>query len=161
MLVQELGLIAKQEKKVYALYLQQAQRMTQKTTGASRPGGNMGDRGPGGGMYGRGMGGPGGGMHNRGMHAPGADMHPAEKPAGEDAVRKSSPARIEESDEEIATRNKKMKKILTPEQYGKWARWESEDQYRQMRNMWDEELKRTQPGEGNMKEENPRPSQRQ
>lgn len=155
LLAKELGLTAKQDKKVYKLYLSQAKQLSGETArpgsgsgasgGMGMPGGGPQD-GMGGGMgRGRGMqGGPPSGGGRGGM-GPGGDMGSregrrddmgqGEAPAMN--LRQGGAARVLESDKEIAARDKKMKKILSASQYGQWKRWETEDLSRHARRLLD------------------------
>ena len=135
-LTRELGLNAKQTKKVYKIYLKQARTLLGDMESRSFEGGGRppmgGPGGPGGfGGPGRpgGPGGPGGGMGPGGVR-PGL---PGEPPEGAPRMMPGGPA--EESEKELNARNKKMKKILSAEQYEKWRKIESQMEERRMREM--------------------------
>lgn len=137
----ELSLTDKQYKKVYKLYLKQAEQATAPISSQGKPmaqgmggprpggvrpgGGGMG--GPGGGMGGPGggMGGPGGGMGPGGGHGP-----------GQTGLQPRSDEPYFEAEKEIAARDKKMKRILSADQYAKWKPWEQRDLGAQMDRSW-------------------------
>ena len=125
-LTRELGLNAKQTKKVYKIYLKQAQTLLGNMESRSFEGGGrppMGGPGRPGGMRPGGAMGPGGGR-------PGMQV---ERPEGAPRMMPGGPA--EESEKELNARNKKMKKILSAEQYEKWRKLESQMEERRMRGM--------------------------
>ncbi len=127
----ELGLTKKQYKKAYKLFKKDFQyrqdameeKMSERPQGGpggmGGPGGGMG--GPGGGMGpgGMGMGGPGGGM---GMGGPGGmgapdGMEPGSRPEGGPGM---NPMDDVITEEYLEKQEKKLKKILTDEQYTAW-----------------------------------------
>ncbi|MDH6356250.1 hypothetical protein [Parabacteroides sp. PF5-9] len=110
-LEKELALDEKQRKEVYKIYLTQANKLFPTQSGGGE-GGGRGGRG-GGGAPGGGMGGEMGG--GGGAGAASVNFGPSQ--------RKVTPG---ETDKDIANREKKMKKLLTEEQYAKWAPIESE-----------------------------------
>lgn len=120
----ELGLTEKQFKKVYKIYLKQAQtlqgemesRFAERMESGRPP---MG-----------GPGGPGGGMRP----GPGGPDMRGERPEG--MPRGMMPGiSMEESEKDLAARDKKMKKILSEDQYAKWRKLESQMEERRMRGM--------------------------
>ena len=143
----ELNLDDKQYKKVYKVYLAQAKKaqsaMQSSSTGVFPGGGPGGMRGgapggmPDGGM---GMDGPGGGMPVGGMGMPGGGQggrmggqRPNGPPSG-----MNRPGRVyEESEKDVAARAKKMKKILTDEQFPRWQRMENEHRASELRRQFD------------------------
>lgn len=132
-LTRELKLDDRQAKKVYKIYLKQAEKLLGGME--SRSFGEMGGRPP--------MGGPGGGM------GPGRDTGPVPGGPGMREGRPSGPGPqgmavppAEESEKELAARDRKMKKILSADQYAEWRRLESRMEERRMRGM------NVRPGEG-------------
>lgn len=140
----ELGLTEKQQKKVYSINLRQAEKRQSQTAPQQHPGMRNGGLGggmpPGGGMRG-GMGSPGGG---RGMVGGRGEMtHGGSSPGGSPHMGGERPDKpipaaahggfFEEPEKEVAARGKKMKKILSPEQYSKWLNMENEHRRREMR----------------------------
>jgi len=132
-----LNLSDKQYKKVFKMVKtdqEYRQRQREEGFGAGMPPqgmpggqggfGGPGMGGPGGGMGGPGMGGPGGGMGQGGfggpgMGGPGGGMsgQNGNRPEGGPEMR---PGENSVSDEYLEKQDKKLQKILTPEQYGKW-----------------------------------------
>jgi len=122
MMKRELSLTDKQYKKVYKLIKKDQQYrqnqaenqfgggMPPQFGGMGGPGGGMGGPGMGGGM----MGGPGGGMGGPGMGGPGMG---GQRPEGFPGIR---PKENLVSDEYLEKQEKKLKKILTEEQYSLW-----------------------------------------
>lgn len=148
MMEKELGLTEKQRDKVYRINLRQAEKRQQQAAAQQSP--DMGDGGPGGGMHpGRGMhggmGGPGsgGGMGRPGgsMSGPGGNMDRGSMPGSSPRMEGQRPDRpmpaagdfYEESEKDVAQREKKMKKILSAEQYSKWSDMEKEHRRHEMR----------------------------
>ena len=132
------GLDESQYNKVYKLYLKQEKDMASSSNGAGpggMPGGRMGG-GPGGmGGPGGGMGGPGGGMGGPGggMGGPGGGMMPGgmggDMPSGSASQKAVSPEKMMEQmrkqqEQRFQKLAKKMKKILTADQYAGWEEWE-------------------------------------
>lgn len=115
------GLTDKQYKKIYNLYYGEIQaRLNQMSNFGGGPGGGFG--GPGGGMgRGEGMGGPGGGDFGggQGMRGGGQGMRPG---GGEGGFRDGPGMRgnSEERAKQEAALDKKLQKILTPEQFEQW-----------------------------------------
>jgi len=140
---EELGLTEKQHKQVYKLYLRQARKaQTAESSarggapdfGGAPPEGGMGMGRPEGGFgggTGSGMrpGGMGGGMRPGGMGGgrPPGGRRPDDGEMGGQRPSGPPPAAMtggfyEEPEKEIAKREKKMKKILSAEQFAQW-RW--------------------------------------
>ena len=132
----ELSLTDKQYKKVLKVYQSEEESMHPSNSGGGMPGGMMGGGpggmpggmgGPGGGMPGGGPGGMGGGMPGGGMGGPGGMMGgpQGERPQG------PPPGMTELSDDELAKvlakKEKKLKKILTPDQFDRWAQTHPEE----------------------------------
>lgn len=127
---QEVGLDAKQYKKVYNLYkkdFQYRQNAAQERMGGGMPpqggpgmggpgGGGMMGGGPGGmgGDFGGGM--MGGGMSGQGMPPQGAGQ--GQRPEGGPGM---GPGENLVTDEYLEKQDKKLRKILSPEQYRKWS----------------------------------------
>lgn len=136
-----LNLTEKQVKKVYKLYLQQAKKASSVREGShGGPGPEGMEGGFGGGPRRGGMQGPpSGGGHGPGQ-GPRGGMRPGGSREGDAAPEmraQSQPAF--ETDEEIAARNKKMKKILTSGQYEQWSAWDREERMRRLREPWNGE----------------------
>lgn len=119
MLESELSLTEKQRKKVYKLYLKEAKAMQSKASSSTfRP---MGPP-PGGGPGGHG----GGGMAlppNMGSFDNESGM--SERPHGR------GQSNIQESDEDMAKRKTKMKKILSAAQYDQWVKLEKQRKHKE------------------------------
>jgi hypothetical protein len=125
----DLGLTDKQYKKIYKINLQQIKKQTSANTqkqssptggdmdmmggGMDMGGGPMGG-GPMGGMGGGPAGGMGGGRPSMGNSTP--DMNNAQVEKGGNRP----PVQYKETEETVAYKAAKFKKILTPEQYNKW-----------------------------------------
>jgi len=144
MMQAELGIDQKQYKKVYNYFKKDQEfRQSQSNSfngfppppggmggpgggpggGMGGPGGGMG--GPGGGMPGGGgMGGPGGGMPGGGgMGGPDGGMPGGQGMGGQGGPRDGmgpGPEGMQVSDEYLEKQEKKLKKILTPDQYSSW-----------------------------------------
>lgn len=145
MISERVYLTDKQYKKVYKLYLKQARdfensltatggRMQQGPEGRDGgPGGGMRGGGPGGGMQGGGLGGMrGGGMPGGSPGGRGGDGFDG-KPGGEHRQMPSDSGPYEEAEKNVQKRDRKMKKILSPEQYAQWSVVEKEMQYERFR----------------------------
>lgn len=138
MMKAELGIDQKQYKKVYNFFKKdQEHRQSQSNSfnGFPPPPGGMGGPGgmPGGGMPdggggmggpGGGMRGPGGGMQGGGMGGPGGGMPGGgQGMSGQGGPRDGmgpGPEGMQVSDEYLEKQEKKLKKILTPDQYSAW-----------------------------------------
>ena len=136
MMKAELGLTDKQYKKVLNVFKQEQNSLHPSNNGM--PGGGPGGMGgPGGGPGGMpgGMGGPGGGMGGPGGGMPGGPgMGQGEMPQG------LPPGMSRLSDEEmekiLAKKEKQLRKILTPEQFDKWAK-DHPEEFTLMDQNWD------------------------
>jgi len=121
MLESELSLTEKQRKKVYKLYLKEAKAMqSQSSSSTSRPMGPPPGGGPGGMGHDGMMPPPSGGDFGDGPGM-GRGMPGHGKPGG----------MPEESDEDIAKREAKMKKILSTEQYDQWIALEKKRRHKE------------------------------
>lgn len=127
MLKARLELNEKQTQKVYKLYLKQARNRqstmaesssTARPSGAPQGGRPQGVGGPGAGM--RPAGGMQGGGHRPPMKEQDGEQFRRERPRG------NSPFVYEEPEENVASRKKKMKKILSESQYTQWESIEAE-----------------------------------
>ncbi|MCC8034631.1 MAG: hypothetical protein LIO77_01700 [Rikenellaceae bacterium] len=136
MVAGELGLDEKQYSKVYKLYIAQAREMTGSIKSAGFPEGMPAGRQPmRGGPTAVGRSGPRGGM------SPGGGMRSRSGPDGisghENGImppeNMKAPGIYEEPEKKIRKREKKMKKILTAEQYTGWIELENEMRYRTLR----------------------------
>lgn len=131
MMQKEVGLTDKQYKKVYKLFKKDYQYrqdlmeermggmppMGERPEGMGGPGGGPGMGGPRGGMGGPGGGpGMGGGPRGGGM-PPQGEMSGRPRPEGFPGM---GPGGAEVSDEYIEKQDRKLRKILTEEQYGQW-----------------------------------------
>ena len=135
-----LGLTDKQYKKVYKLILAEENEMFEMSNGGPRQQGGMPSGGHGGGMGGPGggMGGPGGGMggFGGGMGGPGGGMGPGGggmPPQGMGGSSNKDPR--ETMIKNAEKREKKMKKILSEEQYAQYQvmrEQQREEQRKQM-----------------------------
>ncbi|MCD7968963.1 MAG: hypothetical protein LUF87_01240 [Alistipes sp.] len=143
LVAEKLGLDDKQSKKVYKLYLAQSKELLGSAQanraqmgmerGGGPGGGGMRGGGPaGGGPGGGGMrgGGPAGGRPGGG--GPGGPEIRDGQPS-EGRPERMGPQPIEESEKSIRKREKKMKKILTAEQFGQWQAMEKEMRYERLR----------------------------
>lgn len=141
-LQEELELDGKQYKKVYKLYLKQANKELSSSRSPQNSefsggmsGGQGSGMGPGGGMQGgppSGMGMSGGGRQpSMGGGMPEGSDPRMQSERMQNVSGKNMDGPYLEGDKEIAAKEKKMEKILSPVQYSKWLHWEQDD--RQMR----------------------------
>lgn len=145
MLREELGLSDKQYKKTYNLYRRQADKAIASMQGgmrSERPEMGGGPGGPGGGgpgMHGGGGGRMPGGMPGSGGHGGRPEGMGGGRPHGEQAgnMTQNAPrggrdimSMYEEPEKDILTREKKMKKILSNDQYRKWIVIETKEMER-------------------------------
>lgn len=133
LLAAELQLTDKQNRKVYKIYLQQAKKSS-KNLETDRPAFQEGRRPDGPPQGGRRPQGPPPGNADRGGHGP-QQSGDAGRPGMQHRPANSMP--VMESDKEIAARDKKMRKILSSEQYDKWSRWERQERSHAVHQAWD------------------------
>ena len=128
-LTNELGLTEKQSKEVYRLYLQQANQLFA----------GIGQFGQGGGPgVGRSMQGPPPGVDRSNMRQGGGQPNMQQR----EEMRRQFSEMVQpvESEKDVAKRDKKMKKILSADQYEKWSRLEKADIERRMNRVREREV---------------------
>ncbi len=111
-----LNLTDKQYNKIYKLYYKSEKKLSQSSSSNNRMGSRMG------------MGGPGGGMGGN-MSAPSQDGSNGKRPAMDETAMKEQMEKIEKQKTAAQEKiNKKMKKILSEDQYSSWQEMEQKRQ---------------------------------